>query len=86
MTWQTKCRSDSVITRHFDYTVQKCLHSVLNSSFMSLKKVIHFFYRIEFQQSVSSVLWIKNAPFLEIDENKDIEHFIWLYPDFTPTG
>ncbi|VDI59060.1 Hypothetical predicted protein [Mytilus galloprovincialis] len=87
MTWQTKCRlvrSDPVTTaRYFDYKVQKFFHSFLNSSLMPLGKVKDFFYRIEFQQRgsphVHSVLWIENAPFLEINENKDIEDFISKY-------
>ncbi|XP_052075796.1 uncharacterized protein LOC127713867 [Mytilus californianus] len=87
MTWQTKCRlvrSDPVTTaRYFDYKVQKFFHSFLNSSVMPLGKVKEIFYRIEFQQRgsphVHSVLWIENAPFLEINENKDIEDFISKY-------
>ena len=70
LSWEDKCnllRSNPVTAaRHFHYKLQCLFTDVILSDAAPLGKVIHYFYRIEFQQRGSphahAILWVEGAP------------------------
>ena len=87
MSWDQKCnwlRTNPVTTaRHFQYRLECLMKDITLSDAKPLGEVLHFFYRIEFQQRGSphahGVLWIKDAPNLNTDDAKTITNFVDKY-------
>ena len=82
--WEDRCcliQSDPVTcARHFDYQVNQFLTHFLLSSSEPLGKISDWFYRVEYQQRgsphIHMLIWIKDAPQFQIDNDKEVTTFI----------
>ncbi|XP_061170416.1 uncharacterized protein LOC133179738 [Saccostrea echinata] len=87
MSWDQKCswlRSNPLTAaRHFQYRLDCLLKDAILADCQPLGDVLHFFYRIEFQQRGSphahGVLWIKDAPHPEKSKEEDVNAFVEKY-------
>ncbi|MES9882265.1 MAG: DUF6570 domain-containing protein, partial [Sedimenticola sp.] len=87
LSWEQKCewlRSNPLTAaRHFQYRLDCIMKNVILSDAKPVGEVLHFFYRIEFQQRGSphchGVLWIKDAPHPERSTPAEITAFVDRY-------
>ena len=87
LNWEEKCkilRSNPVTAaRHFQYRLDLFPKHVILGKAKPIGSVVHFFYRIEFQQRGSphahGVVWIKDAPDPETDSPQTIAAFVDRY-------
>ena len=87
LNWEEKCeilRSNPVTAaRHFQYRLDLFLKHVILGKAQPIGPVVHFFYRIEFQQRGSphahGVVWIKDAPDPETDSPQTVAAFVDRY-------
>jgi hypothetical protein len=87
LSWEDKCRilrsNPVTAARHFQYRLDNFLKHVILSKSEPVGPVLHYFYRIEFQQRGSphahGVLWIKGAPDPESDSEELITSFVDRY-------
>ena len=77
MTWEQKSdliQKDPVTcARNFEHMVQLFIKDVLKSNLMPIGEIVHFFYRVEFQQrgspQIHALFWVKDAPQYEKSSN-----------------
>ena len=87
LNWEEKCkilRSNPVTAaRHFQYRLDLFPKHVILGKAQPIGSVVHFFYRIEFQQRgpqhAHGVVWIKDAPDPETDSPQTIAAFVDRY-------
>ena len=87
LNWQEKTKlvqKDPVTcSRYFDHRVQEFLNTVLKSSCEPIRKLLDYFYRVEFQQRgsphIHMLVWIENAPTLETNSEREIVQFVDKY-------
>ena len=78
MTYEERCayirRNPVTVTRHFDFKLSNFFLKFPNSDAKPVECIVHYFYKIEFQQrglsNVHMLLWIKNAPRIGVREDK----------------